>query len=169
MSILLKAFIYLIFFSILHFAYDLSGWTWLKPFSGTNESVFQHLKMAFWAYLLASLMEYPFFRKRKKMYQSFWYSRLFAATIVPWTIFLVYFLGPAAVGKFQASYLELAWAILVSYFSGLVGGLIEGHLDEQKLTFCLKAVIIFLTLTSAILYITFTYSLPWLDLFRAPN
>ncbi len=168
-SILLKALIYLVFFSILHFAYDLAGWTFLKPFSGIDESVFQHLKMAFWAYLLASLVEYPFFKKKRKSYESFWYPRFFAATVVPWTIFLVYFLGPAVAGKFQASYLELTWAILVSYFSGLAGGLIEGHLEQQRLTFCFKAVIIFLALVSAILYITFTYSLPWLDMFRAPE
>lgn len=169
MSILLKGLIFLAFFSILHFSLDLSGWAWLKPFAGINESVFQHFKMAFWAYLLASLVEYPFFKKKKKTYQSFWYPRFLAAIFVPWVIFLVYFLGPATGGKFSSSTLELTWAILVSYFSGLAGGLIEGHLEEQKLAFCFRALIIFLLLASAFLYVAFTYSLPWLDMFRIPQ
>lgn len=169
MNILLKALIYLAFFSILHFSLELSGWSFLKPLAGTDESVFQHLKMAFWAYLLASVLEYPFFKKKKKTYQSFWYPRFLAATFVPWVIFLVYFLGPATGGKFSSSVLELTWAILVSYFSGLAGGLLESHLEEQKLAFCFKALIIFLLLASAFLYVAFTYSLPWLDMFRAPQ
>ena len=169
MNILLKALIYLVFFSVLHFSLELSGWSFLKPFAGIDESVFQHLKMAFWAYLLASLVEYPVFKKKKKIYQSFWYPRFLAAIFVPWVIFLVYFLGPATGGKFSSSILELTRAILVSYFSGLAGGLLEGHLEEQKLAFCFKALIIFLLLASAFLYVAFTCSPPWLDMFRAPQ
>ncbi len=169
MSILAKAFIYLILFSILHFSLDFTGWSFLRPFAGVDESVFQHLKMAFWAYLLASLVEYPFFKKKKKSVESFWYPRFLSAVFVPWIIFIVYFLLPATAGKLKNAPLELIWAILVTYFSGLAGALLEGHLEEQKLEFCFKAVIIFLLVSSAFLYVAFTYSLPWLDMFRAPQ
>lgn len=169
MNIFLKAFIYLVIFSVLHFAFDLTGWTFLKPFCGTNESVFQHLKTAFWAYLLASFVECFSVKKKSIVDKSFWYSRLLATTFVPWTIFLVYFLGPATVGKFPASSLELTWAILVSFFSGLAGGLIEKQLEGQKMTFAFRSLIIFLFLSSAFLYVVFTYRLPWLDMFRAPE
>ncbi|MGQ9800599.1 MAG: DUF6512 family protein [Candidatus Saccharicenans sp.] len=169
MNIILKAFIYLIFFSVLHFGYDLTGWPFLKLFCGVNESIFQHLKMAFWAYLLASLVEYPVLKRKKKKYESFWIPRFFSASIVPWTIFLVWYLAPATGGKLSPSYLEIIWALVVSFFSGLAGGLIERTLEEQRLAFCFKVLVIFLVVVSAFLYITFTYNLPWIDMFRAPE
>jgi hypothetical protein len=169
MSIILKAFIYLIFFSVLHFGYDLTHLSFLKPFCGINESIFQHLKMAFWAYLLASLVEYPVYKRKNKKYESFWIPRFFSATMVPWTIFLVWYLAPATGGKFRLSYMELIWALVVSYFSGLAGGLMERTLEEQRLAFCFKVLVIFLALASAFLYIAFTYQLPWIDMFRAPE
>jgi hypothetical protein len=169
MSIILKAFIYLIFFSVLHFGYDLTHLSFLKPFCGIDESIFQHLKMAFWAYLLASLVEYPVYKRKNKKYESFWIPRFFSATMVPWTIFLVWYLAPATGGKFRLSYMELIWALVVSYFSGLAGGLMDRTLEEQRLAFCFKAMVIFLTLASAFLYIAFTYHLPWIDMFRPPE
>jgi len=169
MNILLKAFIYLIFFSMLHFGYDLTHLSFLKPFCGIDESIFQHLKMAFWAYLLASLVEYPVYKRKNKKYESFWIPRFFSATMVPWTIFLVWYLAPATGGKFRLSYMELIWALVVSYFSGLAGGLMERTLEEQRLAFCFKVLVIFLAVASAFLYIAFTYQLPWIDMFRPPE
>jgi hypothetical protein len=46
MNIYLKAVIFLLIFLILHFGYEITGWVFLTPFCGVNESVFQHLKMA---------------------------------------------------------------------------------------------------------------------------
>jgi len=169
MNIFLKAFIYLVLFSGLHFCYDLSGWSFLKPFCGVDESIFQHLKMAFWAYLLASLMESLAFKGQRKKPESFWIPRFFSAAIVPWTIFLVWYLVPATVGKLRLSFMELIWALLVSYFSGLAGGLIEKNLQGHRLSFGFKVLVVFLAVVSASLYIVFTYSLPWVDMFRAPE
>jgi len=45
-------------FSLFHFGYEITGWGFLAPFCGVNESVFQHLKMAFWGYLLVAVGEY---------------------------------------------------------------------------------------------------------------
>lgn len=169
MNLAFKALIYLVLFSILHFAIDLTGWSFLKPFCGVDESVFQHLKMAFWAYLLATLVEYRLIKKKRTVSRNFWYSRLLATTFVPWAIFLIYFLGLAIIGKFPVSYLELTWAILVSYLSGLAGGLIEKQLEAQTMTGAFRALVIFFFLASAFLYITFTYRLPWLDMFKGPE
>lgn len=169
MNILMKAFIYLIFFSVLHFGYDLTGWSFLKPFCGINESVFQHLKMAFWAYLLASVVEFLISKRKKFALGNFWISRIFSATVVPWVIFLVWYLVPATLGKFKISVMELIWALIVSYFSGLAGGFIERNLEKQQLSLSFKILVIFLVIASAFIYITFTYSLPWIDMFTAPE
>ncbi len=75
-------------FSILHFGYDLTHWAFLAPICGVNESVFQHLKMAFWAYLLASLIEYFVVRGKLGKKETFWYSRFLSTIIVPWFVVL---------------------------------------------------------------------------------
>jgi len=91
MNLYLKSFLYLLIFSGLHFGYEFTHFAFLVPFCGINESIFQHLKMGFWAYFLASGIEFAL--KRKNRFQSnFWYSRLFSSTLVPWFIFLL-FLG----------------------------------------------------------------------------
>ncbi|MGQ9472313.1 MAG: hypothetical protein ACUVR0_11605 [Candidatus Aminicenantales bacterium] len=72
-------------------------------------------------------------------------------------------------GKFPVSSLELTWAILVSYLSGLAGGLIEKQSAAEKMTPAFRSLVIFFFLASAFLYITFTYRLPWLDMFKAPE
>lgn len=169
MKIYLKAFIFLVSFSLLHLGFNLTHWSFLKPFCGTDESIFQHLKMAYWAYLLASLAEYPVWRNRRKEQVHFWVPRLFSAVTVPWIIFLVWYLAPATVGKFRLSSQELVWAVAVSYFSGLAGGVIERNLEEHRLSFCFKILVLFLLIVSGFLYISFTYHLPWADVFRAPE
>jgi hypothetical protein len=54
MNIYVKPLLFLLSFSLFHFGYEITGWNLLTPFCGINESVFQHLKMAFWGYLLVS-------------------------------------------------------------------------------------------------------------------
>ncbi len=51
-KIYIKLLLFLVIFAILHFSYDLLPNNITKIFSGTEESVFSHLKIAFWAYLM---------------------------------------------------------------------------------------------------------------------
>jgi len=78
----LKILIYVALFSVLHFGYELTGWDFLKVLCGTDESVFEHIKMGFWAYLFTSVIEFFAFKKK----QIFWSSRFFSASLVPWFI-----------------------------------------------------------------------------------
>jgi hypothetical protein len=175
MNIYLKSFIFLIVFSILHFGYDLTGWAFLVPFCGTNESVFQHLKMAFWAYLLLTVaIEYPFVRKKPEKAQDdknscglsgFWYSRLLSVIILPWFIVIIWYLLPALYGKVELVWVDLVWAIAITYLSSLLAGYIEKDIEKVKFGLATRYVIMFLVFVSALLFIWFTYRLPWIDLF----
>ena len=82
----IKALLFLGVFSIIHFGYELTGWKFLIPICGINESVFQHLKMAFWAYIISSALERIPSKGKTAKYVSkaeFWYSRFLSAVIVP--------------------------------------------------------------------------------------
>lgn len=49
----------------LHFVYDWTGqWHPIALIAAVNESVWEHLKLAFWPYLIFAAVEYPFARSR---------------------------------------------------------------------------------------------------------
>lgn len=169
MNIYLKSLLYLVIFSVLHFGYDLTHWTFLTPFCGINESVFQHLKMAFWAYLLTSLIEYFLVRRKLSKTKTFWYPRFLSTIIVPWLVALIWYLAPALLGRIESLILELIWAIFTTYFSGVMGGIIEKNIKEDTITISFKIAILILFIISAFLYIWFTYKPPWIDLFINPE
>lgn len=169
MSLFLKSILYLILFSILHFAYELTHLDFLKPISGVNESVYQHLKMAFFAYFFVSIIEYLITKKKLAKIDSFWYSRLLSTNIIPWFTFSIWYLIPAIIGKLKSATAEIIWAILATYISGVFAILIER--DAENLTFSIgsKISILILFFISLFLFIRFTYSLPWIDLFVNPE
>ena len=55
--------------TVLHFLYDLLGGAlWIAPFSGVNESTWEHMKLLFWPMLLFAAVQSLFFRER----DDFW-------------------------------------------------------------------------------------------------
>ncbi len=164
----LKATLYLGIFVILHFLHDLTHWAFLAPVSCTNESVFQHMKMAFWAYLCASLIEFARARKLGADKGPFWYPVLLSAVTVPWFVVLVWYLMPALLGKAAPLVVELVWAPVVTYTSGLIGGTVEKAIAKDNFDLSFKVVVIVLSVVSAIFYVWFTFRPPWIDVFVNP-
>jgi len=173
MNIYLKSFIFLLIFSILHFGYEITGWKFLIPFCGINESVFQHLKMGFWAYLLLIiLIEYPVLKRKNKKIISlpnFWYSRLLSLIIMPWVLLIVWYLLPAIYGKVKIELFEALWSIGVTYLSSLFVEYIEKDTEKTEFNLTSRYIILFLVFVLAFLFIRFTYKLPWIDLFINPE
>ncbi|MGB9681446.1 MAG: hypothetical protein ACP5RW_00080 [bacterium] len=167
MNIYLKALIYLILFSLLHFGYDSTGLQFLKPICGTNESIFQHLKMGFFAYFFVFIIEYGIIKKRFRG-NNFWYSRTLATIFIPWIIFLVWYLAPALWGKFSTTPGEISWALIVTYISGIFAAILEKGVEKARVSLGFKIVVFILFIASAFLFVWFTYKSPWVDLFVDP-
>ena len=52
--------------TLLHFLYELTGGSrWVAPFSGVNESTWEHMKLLFWPMLLFAAVERFAFRDRR--------------------------------------------------------------------------------------------------------
>ena len=171
MNIYWKSLLFLLCVSFFHFGYDVTGWDFLKPFFGINESIFQHLKMAFWGYLLLSILEY-FLLFKKELYReikNFWYSRILSAIIVPWIVVLVWYLLPAIYGRVESLTFELFWALLATYLSGILAIKIEKETENTPFSTHTKAILLILLVISAFMFVTFTYKLPWIDLFANPE
>ena len=63
--------------TILHFIYDWTGGNILvSPFSGMNESTWEHMKLLYWPLLLFAVFQYFFYRE-----PNYWYVKL-AATVL---------------------------------------------------------------------------------------
>ena len=59
--------------TLLHFLYDWTGGNLLAaPFSGVNESTWEHMKLLFWPLFVFALVQRPSFREQK----SFWCVKL---------------------------------------------------------------------------------------------
>ncbi|KUK13148.1 MAG: hypothetical protein H5T91_10525 [Synergistetes bacterium] len=168
MNLYIKGLIYLAIFSILHFGYDLTEWKLLAPFCGINESVFQHLKMAFWAYILASIVE-RFSKGRFNGTVVFWYPKLLSAVMLPWITMILWYIVPAVYGKIEVLWVEVAWSILITYIAVIAVMVIERGIEAGKIDFSFKVVTFILFVVSVFLYVSFTYKLPWIDVFIDPK
>ena len=141
-----------------------------KPFFGTDESVFQHLKIAFWGYVFLTVFEYFFLNSHvKEKIRNFWYSRILSAIIIPWIIVLTWYLLPAVYGRVESLILDLSWAILLTYLSGLFVIQIEKETEKARFDVKTKIILLILLTNSVFLFILFTFKLPWIDLFINPN
>ena len=58
--------------TLLHFVYEWTNSLWVSPFSGVNESTWEHMKLLFWPMLIFAIFESFFF----KDYESFWCIKL---------------------------------------------------------------------------------------------
>ena len=89
-----KVILYQIIFLLVHFVYDWFPGEVTKVFSATNESVYQHMKVAFFSYLLLVLGEFILLRRSIPSVLRFSYARIAGAVILP-LIMVVFFLsGP---------------------------------------------------------------------------
>jgi hypothetical protein len=169
MNIFLKSFLFLLSFSLFHFGYELTGWVFLKPFCGINESVFQHLKMAFWGYTLLTGAEFLILKKKGHKIKNFFYSRMLSTIIIPWIMILTWYLLPAIYGRAGSLILDLTWAVLITYLCALFVIQIEKETEKIQFNIWTKVIISILYIISVFLFILFTYKLPWIDLFINPE
>ncbi len=86
--------------------------------------------------------------------------------MVPWFILLIWYLVPALFGKVESLTIELGWSILATYLSGIAGVMMEKSVEKGTITAGFKITILVLFFISAFFYISFTYQLPWIDLFQ---
>ncbi|MDZ7372380.1 MAG: hypothetical protein ONB23_00280 [candidate division KSB1 bacterium] len=164
-----KAFLFLAVFSILHFAHQVTGWSFLRVFSGTSESVFEHLKMAFWSYGVVSAVDLWLQWRAGRLEPA---SDLFASALtillVPWVVAIVWYLWPGILGKTDTLAADLGWAIAVTTFAGWSGALVERELRRLEPSRTTRVLALALLAVSCFFFVRFSFGPPWLDLFVDP-
>ena len=164
-----KGFLFWAIYVVFHFAYRLLPVFPVALFSGTDESIFQHLKLGFFVYLLTSILEYLIYRRRIRNRDSYFFSRLAATVFLPWVIFILWYIAPAFYGRLPVIALEAVYGNIIIIIAGWFAAVLEQGLEQITYSKPLKAVILTLFVVSFCLYIIFTFKLPWADVFAAPK
>lgn len=147
--------------TLLHFLYDWTGnATLVAPFSGVNESTWEHMKLLFWAMFAYAVVQSSFFRDR----EDFWCVKLkgilLGLTLIP----VIFYTYNGVIGR------SPDWInILIFFISAAIAYLFETRQFHRGTTSCRspKAAVALLCLIAA-LFILFTFATPELGIFRDP-
>lgn len=98
--------------SVLHFAFELSGdWRPLAAIAAVNESVWEHLKLAFWPGLAWAALEYAAIRQRMP---NFWVAKATGLLIMPAVIIAGFYGYTAILGEHSLPIDILLFVLAVS-------------------------------------------------------
>ena len=147
--------------TLLHFVYEWTGESILAaPFSGVNESTWEHMKLLYWPLLLFAIVQSFFFRNN----ESFWCIKLYGTMVGLVLIPVLFYTLNGAFGK-TPDYVN----ITIFFLSAASAFFFEGALLKKDSFTCkLPGLSIFLLILIGILFIFFTFATPKIPLFRDP-
>ena len=147
--------------TVLHFLYDWLGKAvWIAPFSGVNESTWEHMKLLFWPMLVFAIVQSFFFGER----EDFWCVKLRGILLGLLLIPVLFYTYNGVVGK------SPDWInITIFFLSAAIAYLYETHLFlEEKLSCRSKKRTIAILVAIALLFVIFTFFTPKIGLFKDP-
>lgn len=133
--------------------------------SAVHEAVFQHMKGALYAYLFVSAIEVAVVRPRS---QGLIMSRLLAAVLFPWLIFLAWYIAPAVYGPMPTILLEIIYANVVLILAIVAFFVMERDLARVSYSRGFGDVVVAPFLVLILLFTTFSFRTPWAELFAVP-
>ena len=147
--------------TLLHFLYDWLGEAvWIAPFSGVNESTWEHMKLLFWPMFAFALVQSLFFRERK----DFWCVKLRGTLLGLATIPVLFYSYNGAIGK-SPDWLNIS----IFFVSAAVAYLYETRLFHAQRLLCKRPKIALGALCAlSLAFIAFTFLAPEIGIFRDP-
>lgn len=150
-----------IFGTLLHFLYEwLNEAVWIAPFSGINESTWEHMKLLFWPMFIFAIVQSFFFKER----QDFWCIKLRGILLGIILIPIIFYTSNGIIGK-TPSWFNIA----IFFISAAIAYIYESRLFISEKIICKSSTlnILFLSII-AILFIIFTFTTPELGIFKDP-
>jgi hypothetical protein len=160
-SLLIKLVIFWAFFLVFHFGYSWLPSPVMAVFAGTSEGAAQHIKMSFWAYLIASLIEYGYLRLKGTDRVRFLDSRLLGLLIVSIGTFLWYILPAIRGAGLPNEFIEILYANIILLLVGFGTLLLERDLARIDFSRASRIVLIVFNLVLMIILILGTFRIPW--------
>ncbi|MBQ1230360.1 MAG: hypothetical protein IIX80_04920 [Clostridia bacterium] len=147
--------------TVLHFLYEwLGDAVWIAPFSGVNESTWEHMKLLFWPMLLFAVLQGFFFRDRS----DFWCVKLRGILLGISLIPVLFYTYNGVIGK-SPDWINIA----IFFLTAAIAYLYETRLFFAEALRCKspKGRIVLLVLI-ACLFVVFTFFPPKLGIFKDP-
>ena len=147
--------------TLLHFLYELSGGSvWLAPFSGVNESTFEHMKLLFWPMLLFALIQSIFFRDREDFFSIKLRGILLGLTLIP----VIFYTYNGVVGK-SPDWINIA----IFFISALAAYIYEAKkLSGEPASDSRPRFAITILLLIGVIFALFTFFTPEIGIFKDP-
>ena len=147
--------------TLLHFLYDWTGGNILvSPFSGVNESTWEHMKLLFWPLFLFALVQRPFFWDQ----ENYWCVKLAEILLGLVLIPVLFYTYHGVFGK-SPDWINIA----IFYISAALVFLFEWWVIKRDWLPCKRArlAIVVICLTG-VLFVIYTFAPPQIPLFRDP-
>ena len=147
--------------TILHFLYDwLGGAVWIAPFSGVNESTWEHMKLLFWPMFIYAIVQSFFFRDRK----DFWCVKLRGILLGLGLIPVIFYTYNGVIGT-SPDWINIA----IFFISAAIAYIYETRLFNSAKVDCRMSYFTFLVLyVIALLFGIFTFDTPEIGIFKDP-
>lgn len=147
--------------TLLHFLYEwLDEFLWIAPFSGVNESTWEHMKLLFWPMLIFAVFQSFFYKSR----DDFWCVKLKSILLSLGLIPLIFYSYNGIIGK------SPDWVNIAIFFvAAAVGFVYESTQFYKSHTKCNhpKLAVVILCLI-AVLFVIFSFLPPEINIFRDP-
>ena len=147
--------------TILHFLYDWLGKpTWVAPFSGVNESTWEHVKLLFWPMVIYAIFERFLFKER----EDFWCVKLRGILLGLALIPVLFYTYNGVIGK-SPDWINIA----IFFVSAAIAYTYETIVFEKNELKCRsKKLAIGVILVIALLFVVFTFRTPEIGIFKDP-
>lgn len=147
--------------TLLHFLYDwTNGSVLVAPFSGVNESTWEHMKLLYFPLLLFALLQRRFFKE----YQNFWCVKLVGILTGLVLIPVLFYTYNGAFGK-SPDWLNIG----IFFLAAALAFLVEARLFKKGSLPCKRPRLAFSTIILiGVLFVAFTFITPQIPLFQDP-
>lgn len=146
--------------SALHFAFEWSGgWRPLALIAAVNESVWEHMKLAFWPALAWAALTMWF---RRRSCPDYWFAKALGLLVVPVVISILYY-GYKTILGHNVLALDIGIFVVAILLGQLSTALILRHPRERSSTRSIGRILMALQIAA---YSLFTYFPPPLPLFE---
>lgn len=147
--------------TVLHFLFEWLGKpVWIAPFSGVNESTWEHMKLFFWPAFVFALFQSFFFRGRK----DFWCVKLYGIALGLAFIPIAFYTYNGVIGK-SPDWVNIA----IFFIAAALSYISETKLFREERIGCKKPKLALLSLLLiAVLFVAFTFYTPKFEIFKDP-
>ena len=147
--------------TMLHFLYDWLGETvWVAPFSGVNESTWEHMKLLFWPSFIFAVIQSFYFKES----EDFWCIKLRGLLLGLGLVPILFYTYNGVIGK-SPDFINIA----IFFISAAAEYIYEARLFKNEDVRCRSQRLALLILCFiGVLFIIFTFKTPEIGIFKDP-